>query len=61
MPRIASAIKILFPICWVHYLLHRNTTKIDFDDNDSLLSKSEGDNKHCLKGTEFLNIIIIYN
>jgi len=38
-----------------------NTADIDFEDDDSLLSESEGENDHWLKGTGFLNIIIINN
>jgi len=58
MPRIASAIKILFQIGWVHYLLGGNTADICFEDGNSLLSKSEGEDEHWLKGTGFLSIII---
>jgi hypothetical protein len=36
LPRIASAIMIVFPICWVHYLLSGNTADIDFKDDNSL-------------------------
>jgi len=61
MPRIASTIKILFQICWVYYLLRRNTADIDYKDNDSFLSESEGEDDHWLKGMGFLSIIIIYN
>ena len=61
MPRIASAINILFQICWVQYLLRGNTADIDFRDDDSLLSESEGEDDHWLKGTGFLSIISIYN
>jgi len=43
MPRIASAIKMLFQICRVHYLLHGNTTDIDFEDDSSLFSESESE------------------
>jgi len=42
LPRIASAIKILFQICYVHHLLRGNTADIDFEDNNSLLCESEG-------------------
>jgi hypothetical protein len=61
MPRIASAIKILFPICWVHYLLRGNTTDVDFEDDNSLWSESEGADENWLKGMGVLSIIIIYN
>jgi len=40
MLRRASAIKILFQICRVHYLVHANTADIDFEDDRSLLSES---------------------
>ena len=52
---------ISFQICWVHYVLHRNTADNDFEDDDSFLSESEREDDHWLKGTEFLSIIIIYN
>ena len=61
MSRIASAIQIVFPICWVHYLLRGNTADIDVEDNSSLMSESESEDKPWLKGTGFLNITIIYN
>jgi len=61
MPRIASAVKILFQICWVHYLLRGNTADIDFEDDNSLLGESEGEDENWLKGTGVLGIIIIYN
>jgi hypothetical protein len=61
MPRIASAIKILFQICWVHYLLRGNTTDLDFEDDNSLLGESEGEDQNWLKGMGDLSIIIIYN
>jgi len=60
MPRIASAINILFQICWVHYLLHGNTADIDSEDDSSLVSKSESQDKNWLKGMGDLSIIIIY-
>jgi len=53
--------KILFQMCWVHHLLRGNTADIDFEDDDSHLSESEGEDDHWLKGTGFLRIIIIYN
>jgi len=40
MPRIASAIKIIFHICRVHYLLCRDTAEVDFEDDNSLLGES---------------------
>jgi len=61
MPRIASVIKIIFQICWVHYLLCGDTADIDFEDDDSLLSESEGEDHNWLKGMGYLSIIIIYN
>jgi len=61
MPRIASAIKILFQICWVHYLLHGITADIDYEDDSSLLSESESEDKNGLKGMGVLSIIINYN
>jgi len=61
LPRIASALKILFQICWVHYLLRGNTADIDFEDDNSFLGKSEGADENWLKGTGILSIIIIYN
>ena len=61
MPRIAGVMKILFQMCWVHHLLRGNTADIDFEDDDSHLSESEGEDDHWLKGTGFLRIIIIYN
>jgi hypothetical protein len=42
MPRIASVIKILFQICWVHYLLRGDTADVDFEDDNSLLGESGG-------------------
>jgi hypothetical protein len=42
MPRIASAIKIFFQICWVHYLLRGDTADVDFEDDNSLLGESGG-------------------
>jgi len=61
MAMIAIVIKMVFQICWVHYLLRRNTADIDFDDDSSWLSESEGEDEHWLKGMEFMSIIIIYN
>jgi len=61
MPRIASAIKILFQICWVHCLLRENTADIDYEDDNSLLGKSDGEDKNWLNGTGVVSIIIIYN
>jgi len=61
MRRIESAIKIVFQICWVHYLLRGNTTDIDFEDDNSLLGESEREDEHWLKGMGLLNIIITYN
>jgi len=61
MPRIASAIKILFQICWVHYVLSGNTADIDFEDDNSHLGESEGEDDHWLKRKGFLSIMIIYN
>jgi hypothetical protein len=61
MPGIARAIKILFQICWVHYLLRGNTADVDFEDDNSLLGESEGDDKNWSKGTGVLSNIIIYN
>jgi len=61
MPRIASPIKILFQICSVHYLLCGYTADIDFEDDNSLLSQSEGEDEHGLKGMGYWSIIIIYN
>jgi len=57
MPRIAIAIMILFQMCWVHYLLPGSTADIDFENDDSLLSVSDGEDDHWLKGTGFLSII----
>jgi len=61
IPEIASAIKILFQICWVHYVLCSNMADFDFEDESRLWSESDSKDKHWLKGTGFLSIIIIYN
>jgi len=61
MWRIASTIKILFQICWVHYLLHENTADIDFDDDSGVFSEAETEDEIWLKGTGVLSIITIYN
>jgi hypothetical protein len=45
MPIIASPMKIVCQICWVHYLLCGNTTDVDFEDNNSLLGDSGGADK----------------
>jgi hypothetical protein len=39
LPKIANMIKISFLICCVHYLLHGNTTDIQFEDECSLVSE----------------------
>jgi len=52
---------MLFQICRVHYLLHGNTTDIDFEDDSSLFSESESEDKNWLKGMWVMSIIIIYN
>jgi len=49
MPRIGSAMKILFQICWVHYLRRGNTADIDFEDESSHLSESESDDENWLE------------
>ena len=46
MARIASAIMILFQICSVHYLPHGDTADFDFEENSSLLSENEGEDKN---------------
>jgi hypothetical protein len=46
MPMIGSAIQILSQICQAHHLLHGNTTDIDFEDDNSLLSESAGADKN---------------
>jgi hypothetical protein len=61
LTRIARVIMILFQICWVYFLQCGNTADIDFEDKSSLLSESESQDKHWLKGTVFLSIIIICN
>jgi len=61
MSRITRVVKISFAISWLHYLLRRNTADIDFEDDNSLLGESKGEDKHWLKGTGFLSIIIINN
>jgi hypothetical protein len=61
MPRIASVNKNLFQIGWVHYLLHGNTTDVDFEDDNGLLGEPDSADKNLLKGTGVLSIIIIYN
>jgi hypothetical protein len=43
LPRIASTIKILFQICSVYYLLWGNPADMDFQDDYSLLGKSESE------------------
>ena len=53
MPRIASAIKSIFQICWVHYLLRGNATDIDFEDESSLLRESGSEEEHWLNGMGF--------
>jgi len=47
---VASSMKILFQICCVHYLLFGNTAGIDFEDDSSLVSQSESEDKKSLKG-----------
>jgi hypothetical protein len=61
MPSIASMIKIVFQIGWVHYLPRGNTADIDFEDDNSLLGESQGDDKSWLKEMGVLSIIIIFN
>ena len=48
---IASAIKLLLQICWVHHLLGGNTADIDFEDDNRLLGESEDVDENRLKGT----------
>jgi len=61
LPRIASAINIVFQLCWILYSLGGNTADIDFEDDSSFLSESDSMGKNWLKGTGVLSIIIIYN
>jgi len=61
MPRLASAIKILFQICWVYYLLRWDTADVDFEDDNSLLGESGGADENWSKGTGVLSINIRYN
>jgi len=48
-------------MCWVYYLLHGNCADIDFEDNNSRLGESEGEDESSLKGKGVLGNIIIYN
>jgi len=41
--------------------MNGNAADIDFHDESSLLSESDCEDEHWLKGTGFLSIIIIYN
>jgi hypothetical protein len=61
MPRIASTIKILFQICWEHYLLCGDTADVDFEHDNSLLGEAGGADENWSKGTGVLSIILIYN
>jgi hypothetical protein len=45
-PRIASTIEIVFQMYSVHYLLHGNTADVDFEDGNSVLGPSKGEDKN---------------
>jgi len=44
-----------------HYQLHCNAADSHFVDDSSRLSETDSEDKSCLKGIEYLSIIIIYN